>query len=83
VAAIKALNLSHIQRTGYANLKCIHVPGCPAEIQPFRPDEELSVLRPQERAIPGAWKALFLNDDVRIVIAQPCYVQFAVSKGKC
>src|ERR1700761_6129617 len=59
VATVKALNLDFIRRTGYANLRCILNPGCPDEIQPFRPIEEYDPLRPQERAMPKAWSDLF------------------------
>ena len=69
VATIKALKIDFIQRTGYANLRCILSPGCPAEIQPFRPIEELDPLRPQERAMAGAWAELFGNNNVPKVIA--------------
>ena len=36
VASLKALNVGFVQRNGYANLRCIFVPGCPDDIQPFR-----------------------------------------------
>lgn len=45
VATIKALKIDFIQQTGYANLRCILSPGCPAEIQPFRQIEESDPLR--------------------------------------
>ncbi|KAF2467878.1 uncharacterized protein BDR25DRAFT_266319 [Lindgomyces ingoldianus] len=80
VATIKALHIDFIQKTGYANLRCILNPGCPAEIQPFRPDEELSPLKPQERAMVDAWAELFGNDNVPQVLAAPCCAQFAVSR---
>lgn len=82
VATIKALKIDFIQRTGYANLRCILSPGCPAEIQPFRPIEEMDPLRPQERAMVGAWAELFGNDNVPKVIATPCCAQFAVSRDQ-
>lgn len=77
---IKALRIEFVRRTGYANLRCLVNPGCPAEIQPFRPDEERDPLRPQENAMAGAWAELFGNDNVPQVIATPCCAQFAVSR---
>lgn len=78
VAAVKALKLDFVQKNGYVNLRCIHGPGCPAEIQPFRNTSD--PLRPQEKAMAGAWKELFGNDDVPTVIASTCCAQFAVSR---
>ena len=78
--ALKHLDLDFIQQVGYANLRCILAPGCPDELQPFRPEEEWDSLRPQERAMPDAWSRLFMNKDVPFVIATPCCAQFAVSR---
>ena len=79
---IKTLDLEYVRGKGYANLRCMTNPGCPAEIQPFRPDGERDwKLRPQEAAMAGAWKELFGNEtEVPWVIATPCCAQFAVSK---
>ncbi|KAF1998702.1 hypothetical protein P154DRAFT_242882 [Amniculicola lignicola CBS 123094] len=80
VKAVKALQLEHIQKTGYANLRCLTRPGCPAEIQPFRPEAERDPLRPQENAMAKSWAELFGNDEVPQVIATPCCAQFSVSR---
>jgi hypothetical protein len=79
---IKALNLEYTRSKGYANLRCMTSPGCPAEIQPFRPDAERDwKWRPQEAEMAGAWKELFGNvTEVPRIIATPCCAQFAVSK---
>jgi hypothetical protein len=82
VAAIRALNLEFVMKSGFANLRCLNSPGCPSEIQPFRPEAERDPLRPQEGAMPGAWHDLFLNDAVPRMIATPCCAQFAVSKSQ-
>jgi hypothetical protein len=81
---LKFLNLEFVQAVGYTNLRCMQKPGCPAEIQPFRPDEERDPLRPQEAAMANAWKELFEvnTDGVPHVIAAPCCAQFAVSKDQ-
>ncbi|KAF2801667.1 uncharacterized protein BDZ99DRAFT_402837, partial [Mytilinidion resinicola] len=82
VASVKALNIDFVHQTGYVNLRCIQSPGCPAEIQPFRPADELSDLRPQERAMVSAWNELFGNFDVPKIIASPCCAQFSVSRDQ-
>lgn len=83
VEALKALNLEYVKKTGFANLRCLNNPGCPNEIQPFRPEAEKVPLRPQEAAMPSAWTALFGNaTSVPKVIAAPCCAQFAVSRAQ-
>lgn len=77
---IRSFKVELVQRTGYANLRCLVSPGCPSEIQPFRPDSERDPLRPQENAMASAWAELFGNDDVPRIIATPCCAQFAVSR---
>lgn len=44
VAAIRALNLDFVKEKGYANLRCLNNPGCPAEIQVSRPCTEITLL---------------------------------------
>lgn len=80
--SIRALDLEFVTRNGFANLRCLNIPGCPAEIQPFRPEEQWDPLRPQERAMAAAWKELFQNDQVPEILAAPCCAQFAASKAQ-
>lgn len=80
VVMMKSLNIDHIQRAGYANLRCIHIPGCPDEIQPFRHPRE--GYRSAEQAMPAAWKALFNNTDIPEVIGAACCAQLAVSRDQ-
>jgi hypothetical protein len=82
ILAIRSLNLDYVQRTGFANLRCMLGPGCPAEIMPFREEWESDPLRPQERAMAGAWKELFRSENVPQIIATPCCAQFAVSRDQ-
>lgn len=80
VESLQSLNLDFVQRNGYANLRCISIPGCPDEIQPFRqPYEEY---RTSEHAYAEAWRHLFSNDDVPNVVGTPCCAQFAVSRDQ-
>ncbi|KAF2087456.1 hypothetical protein K490DRAFT_42281 [Saccharata proteae CBS 121410] len=80
VASIKSLNIDFVQRNGYANLRCIFIPGCPDEVQPFR--EPRDETRTIETNMPAAWFDLFNTTDVPSVIATPCCAQFAVSRDQ-
>lgn len=78
VLSMRTLQIDFIQKSGYANLRCLFVPGCPAEIQPFRdpPIED----KPHEIAFAKAWRELLGDVSVPEVVATPCCSQFAVSK---
>lgn len=77
VLSLQALNIEFIQRNGYANLRCIHDPGCPHEVMPFRdPPEDHRTI---EAAMPTAWQDLFGNTNVPPILATPCCAQFAIS----
>lgn len=77
VVSLRSLNIKFIQNNGYANLRCVHEPGCPHEVIPFRdPPEDHRTI---EAAMPDAWRDLFNNTDVPHVLATPCCAQFAVS----
>lgn len=78
--SLQILNVEFVQRNGYANLRCIHIPGCPDEVMPFRdpPDDD----RKYEAAMPRAWLDLFNSTDVPHVLATPCCAQFAVSSAQ-
>lgn len=78
VRALRALNLGFVQRNGYANLRCIFVPGCPDEIQPFR--EPWEAHRSAEHLFAAAWRYMFRNDDVPRAVGAACCGQFAVSR---
>lgn len=80
VNSLRTLNIDFVQKTGYANLRCISTPGCPDEIQPARQSEDAD--HAAEHAYAGAWKFIFQDDNVPDVVAAPCCAQFAVSKGQ-
>lgn len=77
VNSLRTLNIDFVQKNGYANLRCVMSPGCPAEVQPFRNGDDD---RTTEHAYAEAWKHIFGNNDVPEVIATPCCGQFAVSR---
>ncbi|OMP86203.1 hypothetical protein BK809_0003373 [Diplodia seriata] len=80
VWSVEHLNLDFVHQTGYVNLRCTHIPGCPDEIQPFRDPFDAS--RASENHMPEAWAALFGNPDVPHVIGAACCAQFAVSRDR-
>ena len=78
VRSIRDLQIDFVQQQGYANLRCIGIPGCPDEIQPFRdPPEEH---RASEHALPEAWRYMFGKVDIPPVLGTACCSQFAVSR---
>jgi hypothetical protein len=79
VISLQTLQISHVQEAGYANLRCLHNPGCPDEVQPFRDPRDPE--RPVEHAMPETWSFLFGNASaVPPVIGAACCSQFAVSR---
>ncbi|KAI4726128.1 hypothetical protein E4T49_06055 [Aureobasidium sp. EXF-10728] len=81
VKSLSSLRTDFVQSNGYANLRCIAIPGCPDEIQPFRESHDEEDRR-AEHAMADAWKQIFGNDDVPKVIGTPCCAQFAVSRDQ-
>lgn len=79
MAALKALNIDHVQRAGFANLRCTLGPGCPAEVQPYRQDTPDN--RMYEKSMASVWE-LFFGTECPEVIAAPCCAQFAVSRDQ-
>ena len=81
VKSLSTLKTDFVQSNGYANLRCIAIPGCPGDIQPFR-EEDGDEDRRAEHAIADAWKQIFGDDNVPYVIGSPCCAQFAVSRDQ-
>jgi hypothetical protein len=80
VLSLNTLKLDFVQSNGYANLRCIHIPGCPDEMRPFRNPPEGH--RSTEHALPAAWTSLFPGVEIPQVIGVPCCAQFAVSRER-
>ncbi|KAH8807544.1 hypothetical protein F5884DRAFT_674713 [Xylogone sp. PMI_703] len=81
VNSVQNLRIDYVQNTGYANLRCIHIPGCPDEIRPFR--ENKSEDKPHEIAFAEAWQAIFGRDvPTPEIIAVPCCSQWAASRAQ-
>ena len=80
VASLQMLQTSHIQRAGYANLRCNPAVGCPAELQ-FTHDSgenESST----EAAVSANWSFLFPDLPMPETIGVACCAQFAVSRSQ-
>ncbi|KAG9736719.1 hypothetical protein KCU98_g18230, partial [Aureobasidium melanogenum] len=80
VESLTSLNTSFFLSNGYANLRCIAIPGYPDEIQPFR--EEHREGGSAEHAFGDAWNQIFRNNGVPKVVGTPCCAQFAVSRDQ-
>lgn len=78
VNSVQTLRLESVQKDGYVNLRCNHVPGCPDEVQPFRNPRDNN--RSAEHAFPEAWRYMFGDAKIPDVVGVPCCAQFAVSK---
>lgn len=81
VNVLRNLQIQYVQEQGYVNLRCIHDPGCPAEIQPFR--EPYEEHRSAEHEFSEVWKYMFGKESLvppRVGVA--CCSQFAVSRDQ-
>ena len=77
INSVKSLRLDYVRQNGYANMRCIHDPGCPAEIQPSRHEAG----RVEEALFAEVYMEFFgvNRSSVPDVVATPCCAQFAVS----
>ncbi|GAM86263.1 hypothetical protein ANO11243_042750 [Dothideomycetidae sp. 11243] len=79
VKVLQTLNLDLVLESGYVNLRCNYVPGCPDEIRPFRDWDDQD--RQSEHEYGKIWHDLFGPDqEVPERIGTPCCAQFAVSR---
>ncbi|KAL8688520.1 MAG: hypothetical protein Q9224_004863 [Gallowayella concinna] len=78
VKALHHLQISFVQKRGYANLRCNWEPGCPDMMQALRTQKEEH--RTQEHIMAESWPQLFNNTKIPAVIAVACCSQFAVSR---
>jgi hypothetical protein len=78
VEKLRKINLDFVHEIGYANLRCVENPGCPAQQKPFQDPREGHVI--PEKALLDAWRELFNTSRVPDEIRAPCCSQFAVSR---
>jgi hypothetical protein len=76
---VRRLRNDYVYRKGYANMRCQHDPGCSAPIRPTVAGARYNPERPEAIVIGESWEALFPEETMPTVLAQPCCGQFAVS----
>ncbi|RYP81642.1 hypothetical protein DL770_005850 [Monosporascus sp. CRB-9-2] len=75
------LRISHLQEVGYANLRCVWVIGCPAEIRPIEDEGHENAGVPSTKGIfKQAWHELLPEMPVPEVVAVSCCSQFGVTR---
>ena len=84
VGSLLALRTDFIQPQGYANLRCIHEPGCRNPAKPFQSPEDVEPDHIYELSLPEAWGNIFEGVEEMAEIpeefATACCAQFAVSR---
>ncbi|SMR41481.1 unnamed protein product [Zymoseptoria tritici ST99CH_1E4] len=83
VVMLKELQLATVEKRGYVNLRCIHDPGCPRELDMNPPGPANQV----EDAYPHVYAEMFnmTVDAVREQVPEvgsPCCAQFAVTRAE-
>lgn len=83
--ALSRLQLNHVRRQGYVNLRCAWRPGCPSEIMPIKDaygplSNELGMRTAPLYA--HAFKQLFPELEVPANVGVPCCAQFAVTRAR-
>ena len=83
------LRLSYIEKVGYANLRCITIPGCQNEVQPLRNppqmdlDQDGKVKYHIEKDMPEILRYMFGEGvEVPPEIGAACCAQFAVTRDR-
>lgn len=77
---LKTLNIEHVQRAGYTNLRCTSSTTCLTTVFPFRtPPNEYRIL---EVTLPKVWEQLFPDTLVPEKLAATCCAEFAVSRDQ-
>ncbi len=80
---LQNLNSSHVRASGYVNLRCVWVLGCPDEIKPFWDEVDTPPVEPErhaKRVFKMAFQELVPDIDVPAVVAVPCCAQFAATR---
>lgn len=79
---LRNLQLSYVKESGYVNLRCVWVIGCPAEIRPYEDEgQETTPDQPNAKAVyKSAFRELMPGVPVPEVVAVSCCSQFALTK---
>lgn len=76
---VQRLNLDHVRRVGYMNMRCKWVPGCPAHIDTGSVGAGNDM--PEQAIFAGAWRALFGEEEkMPRLLGAACCSQFAVTR---
>ncbi|KAI0432305.1 hypothetical protein F5Y09DRAFT_353780 [Xylaria sp. FL1042] len=78
---LRHLRLSYLQETGYVNLRCVWVIGCPAEIQPLLDEHESSTDVKAKHIYKKAFEELLPELPVPEMVAVSCCSQFGVARN--
>ena len=80
IQSVQDLQLQHVKKQGYVNLRCAPLPVCGGEVELFRkpPLGEHYV----EKDMPDAWRQMFGAADLPSRIGVACCAQFAVSRER-
>ncbi|RYP72215.1 hypothetical protein DL771_004345 [Monosporascus sp. 5C6A] len=80
---LRSFRISHLQEAGYANLRCVWVIGCPAEIRPVEDEGSANngVLS-TKGVFRQAWRELMMPEEAPVpeVVAVSCCSQFGVTR---
>ncbi|RYP60811.1 hypothetical protein DL769_007967 [Monosporascus sp. CRB-8-3] len=80
---LRNFRISHLQEAGYANLRCVWVIGCPAEIRPVEDEGRASDGAPSAKGVfRQAWHELMILEETPVpeVVAVSCCSQFGVTR---
>ncbi|KAF3906773.1 hypothetical protein AA313_de0206249 [Arthrobotrys entomopaga] len=81
-SAVKMLNLlrlDNIRKSGYVNLRCNRIPGCPGELHPNRTSFKDDALEPDWKKL---WEYTYGNTSYPATVGVACCAQFAVTRDK-
>ena len=78
---LQNFQIPHLQETGYVNLRCVWIIGCPAEIRPVEDEGFTNAGVPSAKGIfKQAWNELMPGKLVPEVVAVSCCSQFGVTR---
>ncbi|ETS73832.1 hypothetical protein PFICI_14778 [Pestalotiopsis fici W106-1] len=81
IPTLRNLQLPYLQESGYVNLRCVWVIGCPAEIRPFEDEANGDDAQLSTKSIyKQAFEELFPDLPVPEVVAVGCCSQFGVTR---
>ncbi|KAI1869030.1 uncharacterized protein JN550_006017 [Neoarthrinium moseri] len=81
IPTLRNLQIPYLQETGYVNLRCVWVIGCPSEIRPVEDELNKDDSRPMTKDIyKQAFEELLPELPMPAIVAVSCCSQFAVTR---